>query len=115
MRKLSLGILVLISLAGCTRVQDPIVGNWSYTHFGTVTYTFNADKSCSVTAPDFTSGGTRTLNGTYTLIQPDSNVPPQLDIRWEEASAASTQSAALMTPVTWNPMTNGLSINLERR
>ena len=94
MKKLILGILVLMSLAGCERVQNPLVGNWSYTLFGMVTYTFNADSSCSVTAPDFTRGGTNTLKGTYIFTQPDSNVPPQLDIRWEAATTTGSLGGA---------------------
>ena len=116
MIKLVLGILVLISLAGCDQSRNPFVGTWSYDLFGTtVTYTFDDDRSCSVTATDSRTGKTKTLSGTYTYVYPSSDSPPQLSITWEADATNLALSAAAMTPLPWNREPGGLSINLERR
>jgi hypothetical protein len=118
MMKIILGILSLISLAACDQGQNPVVGSWSYkTSCGLVTYTFNADKSCSLSAPDFTTGGTKTLRGTYTATNASPASPEQLlvDVTWEDATTSSAQSAVILTPLSWNTTTRGFSINLDKQ
>jgi len=116
MKKMILGILVLMSLWGCEQGYDPLVGRWSYnTPLGTVTYSFNADKSCSVTVLDSTTEETETRRGTYTILQPSRESPKQLSIAWEAAETTSVLPAAIMTALTWNETTGGLSLNLSKQ
>lgn len=118
MKKLILGISVLISLAGCEQGYNPVVGSWSYTTlYGTVTYTFNADKSCSLAAPDLTTGGTTTLRGTYSTTNASPAAPEQLlvDVTWEDAATSSALPTAILTPLTWNATTRGFTINLDKQ
>lgn len=111
MAKMILGILLLASLSGCEQSVSPIVGSWSYNFFGTVTYTFNADNTCSVTAPD-AAGGTRTTYGTYTFANVE---PPQLQIWWKDSTTGSMVTLETLTPLFWNQTTSGLCISLEKQ
>jgi hypothetical protein len=116
MMKLILGMIVLISLAGCDQNRDPFLGSWSYDLLGTtVTYTFKADRTCSVAVPDFTTGKTKTLRGTYTYAYPSTDSPPQLSITWKADSTNTALSEAAMTPIQWNREAGGLSISLQRQ
>lgn len=112
------GVLVFMSLAGCEQAQSPVVGSWSYvTSCGTVVYTFNPDRSCSLTVPDVATGGTKTLRGTYATTSGSPASPEQLlvDVAWEDAPASSAFAPAMLTPLTWNATTRGFSINLSRQ
>jgi hypothetical protein len=113
MSKLVLGILVLVSLLGCEQSRIPIVGTWSHTVAGTtVTYTFNADHTCSLAVVD-AAGGTRTLNGIYTFAYLDSIA--QLQVIWKDSATSNALPSWETTPVSWNPTTNGLCISLDRQ
>ncbi len=118
MKKLILGVLAIVSLAACEQAQSPVVGSWSYVaSYGTVTYTFETDKSCSLTVPDLAAGGTKTFRGTYTTTNVGPSSPEQLlvDVAWEEAAESSAFVPALLTPLTWDATKRGFSINLNKQ
>ena len=113
MATLVIGILVLLSLGGCDQSSSPVVGTWSHTLLGTVTYTFNPDSSCSLTAPDVATGQSVTVNGTYALTYIDSH--PQLTVMWEHATNSAALAAAQGTLLSWNQSTGGLCISLYKQ
>jgi len=120
MKSLILVILVLASLLGCTQSDHPIVGSWSYSTVSSmVTYTFSADKSCSLTELNSTTGEAKIMRGTYAITS--ASVPPSADgspsrvsIAWQGATTPSMLPAETMTDIAWDQR-SGVIVILRRQ
>ena len=77
MKKFFLGSLFLvlcITVVGCGKKKDPIVGKWAYGTGDSFVYTFNEDKTCHYSANNRKC--TYTINGDKLSILYDGDTAP---------------------------------------
>jgi len=105
--------VVLAFLSSCTQpggsttttapASNPFVGTWSLS--GIATYTFAADKTCSISGSLVTA-----LSGTYSYTD------KQINISWSDGTSTSALYVINGNTMTWTPVSgSGLPVTLTKQ